>query len=134
MQTTMLSKYCWVEPTCKAFSSSYRYRKWGTRMLGDTHNHMSRLQWCKILHVYGTLYFSVFTWNFFKGVRTKISVRFRSGVGFYRLLWLESVIYMKQESSFLDRQYSLLILMFSFHTTEIHYTCSNLDSTAESKT
>lgn len=68
---------------------------------------------------------------YFKGVRTKISVRFWSGVGFYRLLWLDSVIYMKQESSFLDRQYSLLILKFSFHTTEIHYTCSNLDSTAE---
>lgn len=32
-------------------------------MLGDTHNHMSRLQRCKILHVYGTLYFSVFMWN-----------------------------------------------------------------------
>lgn len=34
-------------------------------MLGDTHSHMSRLQRCKILHVYGTLCFSVFMCNFF---------------------------------------------------------------------
>lgn len=106
LQTTMLSKYRWVEPPWKAFPSSYGYRKWGTRTLGDTHNHMSRLQQCKILHVYWTLCSSVFTWNF-KGRQTKISVWFPWRVGSYRL---ESGICVKQESKFLEVQYSLLIL------------------------
>lgn len=90
-------------------------------MLGDTHNHMSRLQWCKILHVCGTLCFTFFTWNVFKGGHAKISAWFQSRIGSYRLTWPESVIHVKQESRFLDLQYSFVILIFSFQTTEMHY-------------